>query len=179
MPFSDFLNDIYNCIKKYANIDEFTLNIFSEGPDAWKENRRSMQDYAVLRDDYAFVFHDVMESYIEAYSLNIECKLQKSVLIPASVKVAHSCYPKNLRRWMNGTISRKQKCRVELCTLIYCWYDVWLKEISPKINMKAFTKDLLDLCGNYIDSKEYSNIYLDKDMIWQACEGAYRKALKK
>lgn len=175
MPFATFVRNVYECIKEYSYCDAFSLAVFAEGPEALKDGHTGTQEYAVLRDGYARDFFKVMEHYSEFRASDITCKLEESRILPGEVKIIHSCYPKNLRRWMKGTLSRKQKCRAELCALIWCWYDSWLEEIYSGVDMKIVARALMNICDDYTECGDS----FDTDVLWDACTGAYWKALSK
>lgn len=152
MSYACFVKDVYECIKRYSADDAFSLSAFAEGPEALKPGHSGTQEYAVLRNDYARLFFDTVSALEKQYMPESRAhKLEESRLMPGEVRITHSCYPRNLRRWMNDTISRKQRCRAELCALIWCWYASWLEEVKSGI----IDKSLVD--------HEIANIYLYSD----------------
>ena len=126
--YSDYVTKIYTCIKEASDNQKFTFSVFAEGPDALKREYTGAQEFVILRNNYARLFVDVMNSHFYDVSGGMTYTLKESLFRPQEVSASHSCYPKNLRRWMRGgTISRKRKCRAEFCALAWCWYSGWLE----------------------------------------------------
>lgn len=174
MEYADFVNDMYECIKEYSCCQAFSMAVFAEGPSALEPAHTVSQEYAVLRNEYAKDFYDVIVNNPQLFAPNSNfCELEKSRIIPDEVKVTHSCYPKNIRRWMKGILSRKQKCRAELCALIWCWYEYWMEDICSQIDKEAFGKSLLSICHKYTAyGDEFS-----MDVLWNSCTFVYWKTL--
>ena len=161
MSYACFVKDVYECIKRYSDNDAFSLSVFAEGPEASKLGHSGTQEYAVLRNDYARMFFDTVSALEKQYMPESRAhKLEESRLMPGEIKIAHSCYPRNLRRWMNDTISRKKRCRVELCVLVWCWYASWLEEVA---------RSLMDICSKYTEGHSFC-----LGVLWNACTNAYR-----
>ena len=77
-------------------------------------------EYAVLRNEYAELFAMVIQNHLELLEISEDIyQVVHSKLYLYGVKIVHSCYEKNLRRWMSGTISRK-KCKIEFCVFTWC-----------------------------------------------------------
>lgn len=174
MIYADFVKSFYDCIRKYSNCPEFSLAVFAEGPIALKDGYSGSREYVILRNEYARDFFAVMENYKFLHApYGNEHVLEKSKIYPDQVKITHSCYPKNLSRWMNGTLSRKQKCRADYCALVWCWYSFWLEEINPDLDKNALKEELLNICHKYSEYGECFSI----DIFWHACTFAYWKDL--
>lgn len=100
-----------------------TLGCFAEGGCA---PTPCPPDYAALRGDKALFFLQLLHRNKTLLGIDpADYSLQHSLLPDAPVRYVHSCYPKNLRRWMTGTVSRKKKCRVEFAVLLTCWTVGW------------------------------------------------------
>ena len=100
-----------------------TLSCFAEGG---RRQPACLGDYAVLRDEQALYFLKLLHRNSGLLGIDpADYPLQRSLLRGDCVKYPHSCYPKNLRRWMQGTVSRKKKCRVEFAVLLTCWVVGW------------------------------------------------------
>lgn len=174
MPYADFVKSFYDCIKEYSNCPEFSLAIFAEGPTALKDGYSGNREYAILRNKYARDFFDVMEKNTDLHAPYRNSRvLEKSRIYPDQVKITHSCYPKNVSRWMKGTVSRKQRCRADYCALVWCWYSFWLEEINPDLDKDALRNELLNICHKY---SEYGD-YFSMEVLWHANFFAYWKAL--
>lgn len=106
MVYAGFVKDMYECIKKYSDCPTYSIAVFAEGPSALDVLHTGSQEYAVLRNGYAKEFYDVITNNPQLYAPNSNfCKLEESRIIAGEVKVTHSCYPKNVRRWMKGAES--------------------------------------------------------------------------
>lgn len=173
MSYASFVTDVFECVKHYSGYDSFSLSVFAEGPEALKPGHSGTQEYAVLRNDHARLFFDTVTTLEGQYMPDGRAyKLEESWLMPGEIKITHSCYPRNLRRWMNGTISRKQRCRAELCALIWCWYASWLDEVNPEVNKDEVDITLMNICCNYTERRSFC-----LDVLWNACTSAYRNDL--
>lgn len=166
---------MYECVKRYSACPAFSMAVFAEGPSALDVSHTGSQEYALLRNTYAKDFYDVIATNPQLYAPNINfCRLEESRILPGEVKVTHSCYPKNIRRWMKGVLSRKQRCRAEFCALIWCWYKYWMKDICPKVDMDEFGQSLLSICLKYSTFGDAFSM----DVLWNSCTAAYWKTLE-
>ena len=174
--YSDYVKNIYSCIKAASNHQNFTYSAFAEGPDALKPGYSVSQEYVILRNDYARLFADVMNNYpFFDVSKRITYTLKESLLRPNEVSILHSCYPKNLRRWMSGeTLSRKLKCRAEFCALAWCWYSHWLEEINHDIDQSALNHSLLNVCHKFTEQDDQFGL----DVLWNASICAYEQSFR-
>ena len=172
--YSDYVKKMYTCIKEASNNHSFTYSIFAEGPDALKKEHTGSQEYVILRNDYARLFVDVMNSHhFYDASGGITYTLKKSLLQPNEVSISHSCYPRNLRRWVEGgTISRKKKCRAEFCALAWCWYSQWLEEINHHLDKTGLRQSLLENCRDFTEQAEPFGLHV----LWKASVCAYEKS---
>lgn len=176
MPISDFIKEIYECIRTYSCCASFSPSVFAEGPDALRAGYTGTQEYALLRNAYATDFYEISKIFSKTHPAGKTVYiLEKSRLLHGDARISHSCYPKNLRRWMNGTIPRKQKCRMDFCILTWCWCHAWLAEIEPNADMEAVKCSLKEICDRYTKSIDDINI----NVLWNACDSAYRDTLMK
>ena len=171
MSYASFVKDVFDCIKEHSGHGKaFTLSVFAEGPAALSHGHRGIQDYAILRGIYAESFFATLSSLKSDASGNCRCRLERSTIMPGQVKIKHSCYPRNLRRWMLGdTVSRKRECREEFCALTYCWAAYWLEEINQMTEKERVIQVLMDICRRYSESG-----ISELDLLWNACEAAYK-----
>ena len=174
MPYAHFVKGLYTCIKEYSHCADFSPAVFAEGPEARKKGYSGTQEYAILRNGYARTFFQAAAAWQAGPApCAASYELQRSPLYPDEVKIVHSCYPKNLNRWMGGTISRKQKCRADFCLLVWCWYTSRLEELEPRTDREALGRALLDICRE--NSAEETSFCMDA--LRRASTRAYRKAL--
>lgn len=133
------------------------------------------QEYAVLRNEYARFFFDAVCNHAEILGIQREDFILKSSLIyPDEVKLVHSCYPKNIRRWLNGTISRKKKCRVEFCILVWCHATGWNSNVITDTKLKKCQDRMKDICSRYIEVDE--GIPFSVELLWKAASSAYEQS---
>ncbi len=89
----------------------------------------------------------------------------------------HSCYPKNIRRWLAGTISRKKINRLDFCILAWCHTIEW--KHSAFNTAEPYTqcqKKILEICNEYAGTAEK---VLSLDLLWEASTKAYLKSVQK
>lgn len=162
------MNDVFNCIRRLLPPGQNPETAFAEGnlPRLYSGSR----DMAVLRNENAELFAEILRSHCGLFGIPEESVvLQRSVIYRDEVKYRHSCYPKNLHRWLTGTISRKRLCRAEFVVLTYCWAIQWQRTgeaASPAAG------ELLDICRKY-DSRLTGGDGLP-EALWRACESAYK-----
>ena len=170
-PYTSFVIEVFNCIAedvgKYGN----SLNVFAEGRK--KENYSGSQEYAVLRNAEARLFHSVLCDHADVFGLDMAGRpIKVSKIYEDETKITHSCYPKNVRRWLNGTISRKKICRIDFCVLAWCHAAGW----NPSFDLERIEsynscqKKLVEICNGYLGTQER---ILSIDLLWKASMEAY------
>lgn len=172
-PYTKFVKQIVACISETFPGQENTLNIFSEGV----ENEYStVQDFAILRAANAELFCSLIMQNMELFGItSSDYKVFFLPSISKKLKIAHSCYPKNIKRWLNGAISRKKICRMEFCVLTWCHIQNWNKPIEEereKLYINARQK-LLDICDEFSDT---SCTQLSLEALWNASCTAYAES---
>lgn len=167
IEYTKFVHDIITCVLEHYIHEENKLGILAEGVADYQQYSGT-QEYAVLRNEQAELFVDSIHRNSELLGIEkSEYRLRDSKLLKTERKYVHSCYPKNLRRWMNGTVSRKKRCRVELCTLLFCWSDCWNTSDDQQCR-----NAMVYICDKYLqtDKKEFSFA-----MLWNTMESLYRQ----
>ena len=105
----------------------------------------------------------------------LECaKVLTTHGIKGEVKIEHSCYPKNVRRWLSGTISRKKKCRIEFCVLVWCHaigWNLYSNKQNEKLNQCQ--QKLKTICMDYLVKEDMLDKELSFEMLWNASKCAY------
>lgn len=177
-PYTEFIEKTYSIISAmYGMLKLDGKKCFSEGPDV-KSGQR-VQEYAVLRDDCARFFVDVINQNRKLLGISEEeFQLKKSLLDPTAVKITHSCYNKNLSRWRSGTISRKKRCRIEYCALVYCHAVCWGKR-KTAYEMSIYEKaqeELLEICKDYAPLARSDNSF-SFEVLWEASAETYRRSV--
>lgn len=174
-PYTEFVTKIFNCISERFDASQNALVLFAEGSEGI--NRSGSQEYAVLRNDRAQLFYSILCSNMELFGIkHPEHELKISKIYPDEMKIAHSCYPKNVRRWLNGTISRKKNCRIEFCILAWCHAAKWSASFaSEKIDTyDNYQKKLLEICNGYLDTQERE---LTVSLLWRTNCEAYTRTI--
>lgn len=196
--YTRFVNELMNSIFKLISQYDSKLSTFAEHGTVC----RSVQEIAFLRGDDAKLFIDIIHDNADIFGI---CKDEFVLTIPKSklsmVKYSHSCYPKNVRRWLSGTLSRKKKCRVEFIVLIACWAIGWKRDMSMDADYVECRRELMHVCrGIFTDACDdcdgegnESNTVSDKiklsllevntvnglvEMLWEASQIAYMKVCK-
>lgn len=101
----------------------------------------------------------------------------RSPLAPDQAKYVHSCYPKNLRRWMGATLPRKKKCRAEFALLAACWAAGWETPFSPDRRSAACRRAVTALCADLLGEPraEPADLPALAALLWEAGQAAYRR----
>lgn len=166
--YTELVKELFDCISVLFPTRKKFL-FFAEGEEGISCS--GLQEFSCLRGEKAQFFVDTIEKY--AFLLNVD---SGDFLIQHSrcfgKKYYHSCYPKNVRRWTERTVSRKKKCRVEFITLIYCHAMEWGKEPISQKNVDC-QKHLMKICQNTLQNE--GNIHELFPALWFALEKVYRE----
>lgn len=174
-PYTEFINEIYKCIIHTFDSKDNAVRIFCEGPD--QSLYSGSQEYAVLRNEYARFFFDTICNNDDLPGIRKEeFVLKSSPIYPGEIKLVHSCYPKNVRRWLKGTISRKRKCRIEFCVLVWCHAMGWKNESVSDEKLDSCRNQITEICRNYIEIDEANQFSFE--MIWRAASSAYEQSYR-
>ena len=182
--YTEFIKRTYDEIAKlYEGQEENICGVFAEGVQY--RLQKNHQECAILLNEEARVFVAVVQKYLELLEISdTEYQLKHSPIQgrfkqfskagKEEVKIAHSCYPKNLRRWATGTVSRKKKCRIEFCVLVWCHANGW-SLLPNKENEKLNTcrQNLKKICMDYLPQEDILQKELSFDMLWKASRAAY------
>lgn len=167
-PYTAFITDVFNCISQYFFDSRNPLIAFAERD---KTIYTGSQDCAVLRNTDALLFYSVFCDNNDLFSIDIDERLlKKSSIYPDELKIMHSCYPKNIRRWLNGTISRKKICRIDFCILVWCHACGWNNFSNENILLQC-QNDLANICTKYSDSAAPLSFSIKS--LWEASSWAY------
>ena len=89
------------------------------------------------------------------------------------IKVAHSCYPKNIRRWLKGTISRKKENRIDFCIISWGHITGWDSGFTRRPEYyNDQQKKMLGICNEFAGTNEK---ILSFKLMWEASCRAYQK----
>ena len=192
-PYTSFVNAVFDCIvnsfeEKSELLTRFAVRTLPTTDAEWgsKPLRLGLQDYAVLRNDDADLFNSFYCEYAGLMGVKAEdaryvvtssehkrTGKRTELRIPAKSRLEHSCYPKNLRRWLTGTISRKKANRCEFCILVWCHATGWNASFD-KENTAAYNechKELLTICNKYAGN---AAPVLSFEQLWNASSMSYR-----
>lgn len=167
--YTEFVKRTYGAICELYGLEGSPmLRVFAEGPD--NPEYSQSQEYVVLKNKYAVTFFSVIMQNSHFTGIpSTEYKLQKSLLCPDEVKISHSCYPKNMRKWLSGQLSRKKKCRLEFCVLVWCHAVGW--SILPDYDEPKLFKcrqKLREICLDYLSEDDINNKDCTFEMLWKA-----------
>ena len=168
--FTGFVNDVFSCVRRLFPDEADPLTYFAEGANEEKISS-SVQEAAVLTGGRAETFVSVLRGYAESFGIGEDdIVLRRSGHGVGEARYSHGCYPKNVRRWLSGTVSRKRRCRAELVTLVYCWSAGWSEPVSQEEKYVRCRRDLREICAGYVgdDAGELPRL------LWRACEAAYK-----
>ncbi len=175
--YTDFVNRVYGVISELYGLEgSKMLMVFAEGFN----NPISLQsqEYATLRNKYAEVFLEVITQHADLLGIsNTEYKLQQSAFYSDEVKIPHSCYPKNVKSWLSGRISRKKKCRIEFCGLIWCHAMGWnIMSDTKEAKIYECKQKLREICSDYLPKEDVENNECTFEMLWKASLYTYKKS---
>ncbi len=166
--YSLFVNRVIACIREMTGNDEKGMSWFCEGISCMEKT--TVQEYALLRGSDARYFINIIYSCKEIFDIEEDdYRLEPSRI--SGVKYQHTCYPKNIRRWLNGTVSRKKRCRVELVALVICWATDWGFSSERSI---ICVDSLGAVCSDILGEKVCISCVQDlADALWRACLWSY------
>lgn len=174
--YTEFVTRLLNCIFTILPKDKSPIESFAETEDRC---RLSSREFSVLKNKNAEMFHKVIQTYEEVLGVaEEEYRPFSTSLCPEQPRLSHSCYPKNLQRWLKGTVSRKKQCRVEFCVLVYCHAMNWSMEASEGTGKYAECRsELIEICNEFLGEtaeKEFSF-----ELLWRASCAAYKNSIAK
>jgi len=156
--YTEFVRAVMGCIWTLMPEEKNKPACFAE---AGEKNGGSCQEYAVLRFGRTEFFTALIRENAEALGVDAAAfwPEYRSTAIKAdgtalrSGRYSHSVYPKNLRRWLRGTVSRKRKCRVEWTALVAAWAAGWEDPMKRDADYAACREALAALCGNCLEKE--------------------------
>ena len=124
MNYTSFISELFHCIEPLLPAQRNPLVAFCSAMPI--ESGWCIQDSALLMNDCAEFYLRVIRKNKDVFQIKAENYMSTPSLIrKGETRYNHSCYPKNVRRWLQGTLSRKKECRVQFCTFLYCWATGW------------------------------------------------------
>ena len=169
IDYSEFVTQIYNAVIDVMPLNSRGLLAFASGGDLENETNET----AYLRNEKAIYFYSVLVSNSELFQIDqSNIFLQQSLLFQDEIAIHHSCYAKNLRRWMNGQIPRKRRCRSEFAALAYSWANAFGTNQQNDDKYVLCRERIRVLCQASIDHHALDAFPL-LDLIWHASCNAY------
>lgn len=168
--YAEFVSDIYSVILDIMPTDSKGLLTFAAG----EVSRNEISDSALLRNEKALYFYSVLLSNCEKFHIDPSgIILHRSLIFRDEISIQHSCYAKNVRRWLNGQIPRKRRCRADFTVLTYCWITAFgsVRKNEPKYMLAR--KKIRIICQQILSEAEYDKSLSLLDLIWLASSYAY------
>jgi len=167
--YSEFVTQIYNAITYVMPSNTRSLLTFASGGDPEHETNET----AYLRNEKALFFYNVLVSNSELFQIDQSTVfLQQSLLFRDEIAIQHSCYGKNLRRWMNGQIPRKRRCRAEFAALAYSWANAFGTNQQQDEKYLLCRDRIRMLCQSYTNQFDLGSHTL-LGLIWNASCNSY------
>ena len=186
--YSKFVKDTFSIVSGLLHSNEIPTSVFAFGGASYlktnelSRNGRALSspslpaDHALLSNNKAYIFYAVLISHSEMFGIDpTSIRMRHSQIMPEEISVRHSCYSKNLNRWMNGQKSRKTISRAEYVTLLYCWTMNWF-DASPLdyIHINCYD-NLKQLCTNLVRYEKTDNTNL-LSLLWAASIECYESS---
>lgn len=179
--YSTFINDTFSIISAVLPSSGNKVLAFSYGENNIHRTNEIklpsslMSDYASLTNSKAALFYALTISHADMFGVDhSNIKLEKHKLYTDSISIHHSCYSKNLRRWMNGQKSRKALNRLEYIVLVYCWSIDWYGVGYMDQSHILCRNELVSLCKRILGKTDFSCRLLD--LLWYASCKSYADA---
>lgn len=168
--YSRFINESFRIITRILPSNGNKLYTFANGEGS---DSQGTNEFACLENHKAIMFYGLFVSNAEYFKIDpVSLILKRSKIYPDNVSIVHSCYEKNMRRWLNGQKSRKALNRAEYVLLVYCWSIDWYgKGYQDQSHLKC-RKELSDLCRAILKTTDTDIDLLS--LLWSASRKAYK-----
>ena len=167
--YSSFVSAVYDAVMEVLPPGSRSLMTFAAG----EASKYETGEAAFLRNQKALYFYKVLVSNSEMFGIDPSTViLQSSIIYRDEVAISHSCYAKNLRRWMKGQLPRKRRCRAEFAALTYCWATAFG---SPQQNSNEYIRcreKIKRICRRSLADPSEKELPLH-ELIWRASCSAY------
>lgn len=168
--YSLFVSRVVDRIYKAIDKPRRNLSCFGEG--SINSNSSTLQDYSALSGSRAEYFLNLINENSDIFDINAS-DYQRVASSVSDIKYPHSCYPKNIRRWIKGTVSRKKKCRVEFVAIAVCWAMGWGEDTKEFLDCR---RDLCEICAEILGEVVEEKVFTARvvtDYMWRACSKSY------
>ena len=137
------------------------------------------QDSALLKGERALFLQQLaidLEPVTGVGAALYEAGMSPATQLPM---LAHAAYPKNLRRWLNGTLPRKRKARSDFVLVAACWLCCWGgEELADSNELLAAREEVLRSAGlDYIVSEGEAAPLQLAEALWALSTAAYERSL--
>ena len=167
--YAAFVSSIYEAVMDMVPPESRSLMTFAAG----EVSRNETNEAAFLRNEKALYFYKVLASNAELFQIDpSKVILQSSIIFRDEVAVSHSCYAKNLRRWMNGQLPRKRRCRAEFAVLTYCWVTAFGSASRNSDEYRKCREKVNRICQKSLTDPVDNDLPL-LELIWRASCCAY------
>lgn len=179
--YSKFVNDTFSTISEILPSSGNKALSFAYGQNNFSRTNENqlpsglLSDYAALNNSKAALFYALTTSHADMFGVDhSNLKLEKHKIYTNSITIHHSCYSKNLRRWMNGQRSRKAINRLEYIVLVYCWSIDWYGNGYRDQSHILCRNELMSLCKRILGTAGSSFGLLE--LLWYASCKSYADA---
>ena len=168
--YAGFVSDVYSAVLDIMPDNSKSLLTFAAGEVSGYE----LGDSAFLQNEKALYFYSILLSNHEKFHIDpSKIVLHRSLIFRDEVSIQHSCYAKNLRRWMNGQLPRKRLCRAEFTTLTYCWITAFGSPEKEEPKYVLARENITSICQDILHETGYDKSISLLDLIWLAANYAY------
>lgn len=179
--YSKFINDTFSIISEILPKSGNPLSFFSYGEkSSFRTNGSSWHsdmtnDFASLNNLKAALFYALVVQSADLFGVDhSSVKLRRHKMFQDNITIQHSCYSKNLKRWMNGQKSRKALNRLEYVILLYCWSVDWYESGYMDQSHIHCRNELTSLCKRRLKTSDSTSGLLE--LLWYASCKSYTDA---
>lgn len=168
--YSQFVSSIYSVITGLMPPGSKNLLTFAAGG----KSVNGLSDSAFLRNEKALYFYNVLKSGSELFQIDTsEITLHRTLFFHDEVSIDHSCYPKNLRRWMKGQVPRKRRCRADFAVLTFCWITAFGSDMKDRKEYVSARDQVRQICRQILPEEICGDSAPLLELIWLASGYSY------
>lgn len=168
--YAEFVSDIYSVVLEIMPDSSKGLLTFAAG----EISRNEISDFAFLRNEKALYFYSVLLSNYEKFHIDpSQVVLHRSLIFRDELLIQHSCYAKNVHRWLNGQVPRKRRCRADFTVLTYCWITAFGSDRKNEPKYVLAREKTRLICQHILTETEYDTSLSMLELIWLASNYAY------
>lgn len=168
--YAEFVSNIYSVVLEIMPAGGKSLLTFAAG----EISRNEISDSAFLRNEKGLYFYSILLSNSEKFHIDpSKIILHRSLIFRDEVSIQHSCYAKNVRRWLNGQAPRKRRCRADFVVLTYCWITAFGSDRKSESKYVLAREKTRMICQRILSKTEYASSISLLDLIWLASSYSY------